>query len=425
MWYSWGPNHSDIDLGAYRVGDVRFRGVLFDRDTKALDLGVQDKAGLKKYLDANGGIRVFRDNMRVLDYGEPGNDWLDLGGRRINMPTKHISNIIVLGAVYLNRDTSEDLQEKANREGFVENDAYWQLVRAVIFAMEKVKSLRLHDKDLLRMHYGPKVTSEPVTTSITELKEIVDRGVRDDAARKNIYRYLERIEAEYDAITNSLMKSAGAGLNLIVVIHQVEKVIKEISGMLKKRVAAEIVEQRVQVLASLVEGYSILIRRSEKKPRDLAKLVEQCVFNMGFRLDAHKISLEPAFRGRGNTLEAVCSEDHVLNALMNLFDNSIWWLGYSRTNDPTVYVDISDELPGYASIVIADNGPGFTLPTEEIIRPFVSNKPGGMGIGLHLTDQIMASLDGRLVFPDVEDFDIPSRYEKGAKIALAFKRGSH
>lgn len=423
MQYKDGKDYRDIDLGKYEIGGVRFKGVIFDRDTRTLDLGVQDKAGLKKYLDRNGGIRVFRDNMRVLDYGEPGNDWLDLGGRRINMPTKRISNNIVLGAVYLDRDTSDDLVEKANREGFVENGAYLQLCEAVRFAMDRVETLRQHDKDLLRMHYSPKATAEPVVTSITELKDVIEKNVNSEAVRNDIYRYLDRIEVEYDTITDSLMRSAGAGLNLIVVVHQVEKIIKEIREMLRMRVDARILEERVQVLSSLVEGYSILIRRSEKKPRNLAKLVEQCVFNMGFRLDAHEITLEPAFRNRAETLEAICSEDHVLNALMNLFDNSIWWLGYSRAQDPTIFVDISDELPGYASIVVADNGPGFTMPTDEVIRPFVSNKPGGMGIGLHLTHQIMESLDGELVFPEADDFNIPAKYEKGAKIALAFKRG--
>ncbi len=92
----------DINLNKYKIGEVRFKGIVFDRDTRTLELGVQDKPGLKEYLDTNGGVRVFRDNMRVLDYGEPGNDWLDMSGRRVNFPTKRISNNIILAAVYLN-----------------------------------------------------------------------------------------------------------------------------------------------------------------------------------------------------------------------------------------------------------------------------------------------------------------------------------
>jgi len=423
MIYKSGRNYEDINLEKFQIGEVRFKGVIFDRDTHTLALtgGPSDKMGFKRYLNENGGIRVFRDNMRVLDYGELGNDWLDLGGRRVNMPAKRISNNIILGAVYLDREKSQSLTEQANREGFVQNDAYWELWRAIRFAIDRVESLRKTDKDLLRKHYGPQDMSEPVITSITELKDVVNHSVKDEKNRVKIFRYLDRIEKEYDEITDSLIKSAGAGLNLTIVIHQIEKIIKEIKSMLKGQVSAEVLDGRVQALSSLVEGYSILVKKSDKKLQQLSEIVAQCMFNMTFRLEAHQIDLDEAYASKG-ALKAYCSENHVLNALMNLIDNSIWWLGYSNTKNPKIYVDISDAYPGHVSVVVADNGPGFTKPTEQIIKPFVSDKPGGMGIGLHLTKEIMLSLGGKLLFPGMEYFDIPEEFSKGAILALAFKK---
>jgi len=110
---------------------------------------------------------------------------------------------------------------------------------------------------------------------------------------------------------------------------------------------------------------------------------------------------------------------------MNLFDNSIWWLEYAETKNPSIFIDISDDLPGYMSIIFADNGPGFTMPAEEAIKPFTSDKPEGegMGIGLHLTHQIMESLGGKLLLEGAELFEIPKKYEKGAVIVLSFKLG--
>jgi len=416
----------EIDLSKHEIGKVRFKGVIFDRDSNILNLGLdlKDKKGFKEYLDKNGGVRVFRDNMRVMDYGESGNDWLDLGGRRVNLPTKRISNNIILAAVYLDREDSTDLKEKANREGFVENEAYEMLFHAIRFAIDRIESLRKTDKDLLRKHYGTKSTSEPVITTISELKNVVEQNVKDQNIVNEINRYLDRIEDEYENITNSLIKSAGAGLNLTIVIHQIEKIIKEVKAMLKQKAAFSVLEERVKTLSDLIEGYSILVRKSEKKVRNLKGIIDQCVFNIEFRLDAHEIKLNAKYKNKKTNLDAICSEDHVLNALMNLFDNSIWWLGYSKTKNPEIYLDISDSMPGYISILIADNGPGFTKPTDEIIKPFVSDKPGGMGIGLHLTHQIMESLGGKLIFPDLDIFDIPEQYENGAIIALAFKKGA-
>jgi signal transduction histidine kinase len=413
----------EINLEKYKIGTVHFKGLIFDRDAKTLELGVSDKKGLKDYLDENGGIRVFKDNMRVLNYGEPGDDWLELDSRRVNEPTKHFSNNIVLGAVYLDHENSSDLTEKANREGFVDNQAYQALRAALSYAIARIESQRKIDKDLLRKHYGPKKADQPVISSIAEVKDVVDKHVSNESARKEIHRYLDRITKDYEYITTSLIKSAGAGLNLIVVIHQMQKVIRVITAALKKRVPFDQIEEQVKTLASLVEGYSVLVKKSDIRTRNLKGLIEQSVFNVRFRLDDHGIKLDPAFRKRIKNLDGICSESHVMNALMNLFDNSIWWLRYSRVKDPSIYVDICDDIPGFISVVVADNGPGFTLPTEEIVKPFVSDKPGGMGIGLHLTQQIMDSLKGKLVFPDSDDFDIPKKYETGATIALAFRKG--
>jgi len=61
------------------------------------------------------------------------------------------------------------------------------------------------------------------------------------------------------------------------------------------------------------------------------------------------------------------------------------------------------------------------LPTEEITEPFVSAKPGGMGLGLHIAHEIMIAQGGKLTFPELGDFDIPEEFKNGALIAFGFK----
>ena len=84
-----------------RVGEVGFELRIFDRDPAVMSLGVQDRRGLGDFLNQNGGIRVYRDGMRVYDYGERGNDWLGLDAARVQRPVQRIGNNIVIGAVYL------------------------------------------------------------------------------------------------------------------------------------------------------------------------------------------------------------------------------------------------------------------------------------------------------------------------------------
>ncbi len=414
----------DTNLNDFRIGSVRFKGVIFDLDSKTLALGVSDKSGLKKYLKENGGIRVFRDDMRVLDYGEPGNDWLELDSRRVNIPAKKFSNNIVLGAVYLDSELSQDLVEKANREGFVENQSFLALKESLWFAIDRVETLRKIDKDLLRKYYGPKKTDEPVLSSMSEVKTLVEKKVKEDNVRKSLLRYINRIKEDYDRITESLIKSAGAGLNLIIVIHQMQKILKNIIAGIKNKISYKKLEDQVQTLSALVEGYSILIKKSDMKPRDVEHLLKKVLFNIKFRLTLHKIQLEQGFTDKKNIRKAICSESHFMNALMNLFDNSIWWLRYAKVKEPSIFLDVTNEIPNFTSIIVADNGPGFALPIEELTKPFVTAKPGGMGIGLHLTMQIMDSLGGKLLFPDPTDFELPKKYRNGAIVALSFKSGA-
>ena len=67
------PSLQDLDIGLIKI-DLR----IFDRDPQILLLSIKDKQGFKDFLNKNGGIRVYRDGIRIFDYGEPGNDWLDL-----------------------------------------------------------------------------------------------------------------------------------------------------------------------------------------------------------------------------------------------------------------------------------------------------------------------------------------------------------
>src|SRR5262245_32099166 len=79
------------------------------------------------------GLSVFRDHMRVLPYGEPGNDWLFLDQERINDPTERIANNQVIGLVQVDQAQNLLLRDKTNREGLIENDSFLDL-RALVRA---------------------------------------------------------------------------------------------------------------------------------------------------------------------------------------------------------------------------------------------------------------------------------------------------
>ncbi len=138
-----------------------------------------------------------------------------------------------------------------------------------------------------------------------------------------------------------------------------------------------------------------------------------------YRLKAHNLSFERQIKDKD--IAVICADSLVRSAIMNIVDNSIYWLERYKIQDKKIcFMDYSEE-PGFRGLLIVDNGKGFTLPTDKITLPFVSKKDDGMGLGLHLVSQIMETMGGKVLFPDINDFEISEEYKTGAAIALVFK----
>ena len=422
-----------VNLSQYNIGAIRFKGYIFDLDTFILKMGVSDKSGFKSYLKYNGGVRVFRDGLRVYDYGEPENDWLSLDYRRFQQPTKAISNNLIVGAIDLNREESSDLEEKTNREGFVTNDAYIAFKNAILHVIGLVETLRQTDKKKLKETYGPTPKSEPVMSLLGEAQRYVDEKVLDSEVKTEIKKYLVKIERDYKLVTDNLLKAAGAGLNMSIVIHEIEKVLYEVDKVLKAEKASDRALKLVQHLSTLVDGYADLIRRSEQTNENVINVINQALFNTEYRLYTHGIKLNKKFLENPTTKNIRCkiARNLLIGAIMNLIDNSIYWLdqkafkeleaGESYTKQ--IFIDVVDD-DAFIHIVIADNGTGILLPTEEITEPFVSGKKNGagMGLGLHIASEILNAQGGKISFPDDGEFEIPEEFNQGAKVVLSLKK---
>jgi len=412
---------ADIDLSSAKVGDVRLKVLIFDRTAKILSLGVSNKKGLKDYLNKNGGIRVFRDGMRIYDYGEPENDWLGLDIARVNRPGVTISNNIIIGAVELDRSSSEGLVEKTNREGFVENDSYRKLCDSLLFALGKIALERNIDKSKIRKAYSSDDVGEPVVGKLALLTEKINAKLPAGCLRNELLRDIDDIEKDYQTITQVYIRSAGAGLSLGVVIHEVEKIIAEMSRVVDEKPTSPRVRYLTKHLVKLLDGYTAVLRQGSREPQDLREIIDQALFNIEFRLNAHKIEVIKQYRYRQLGSSVKCARSLVIGVLMNLIDNSIWWQNYGEIKHKKIYLDVSKNYPAHTTILMADNGPGFTIPPEEAIKPFITDKPDGMGIGLHLASEVMASHRGELIFPGKGDFSIPRDFHGGAVLGLAFK----
>lgn len=73
-------------------------------------------------------LYLYKDNIRILPYGNPENDWLDIEKNRSKSASFYFFNARrMFGVVNISKSLNDSLKEKAGREGFIENKAYRQI----------------------------------------------------------------------------------------------------------------------------------------------------------------------------------------------------------------------------------------------------------------------------------------------------------
>lgn len=426
-WNSETRIFEDIDLDESEVGTIEFDIVIFDTDAQIFSYVNTEKKALKDYLKENGGVRVYRDGVRVYNYGERDNDWLGIDLKRVHRVGGNVSNNIVIGSVKIKRDSSTGLIEKTNREGFIENEHYFDFVEAVNYSLSLIVRERNIDKAVLTTLYKRHRSVEPVLSDLNELMTLVEQKVDNkEGIKDEILKYLYRINDQYKEVKEILIKSANAGLNLGIVIHELDKLIAELTGCIERNEKDKAVRISLS-LEKIIRGYSAMLKKSDIRLHPLAEIVSIALNNYEFRFLDHSINI--ISNCRDNNLEAYLAKAESISALTNLLDNAIFWVSYARKTDKYISVYITDQINDYNSIIISDNGPGFNLPLDVAVEPFQTGKPHniGSGLGLHVAKEMMKAMKGKLLLiPDENEIDFPNSVRDNkvnkAIIALCFPK---
>lgn len=416
-----------LDLNEYNIGRVQFDVIMYEKDSSVFSLLNVEKKGLNDYLKENSGIRVYRDNMRVFDYGEPGNDWLSIDKRRLNRSGGSISNSLLLGSVMLDRISSYGLREKTNREGFIEDEAYFAFVDAISYVMDLFIQQRNQDRmNLMSIYKTGKNVTEPVIGELSEVISIVKEKVPDEKDQHQILTYLYRIESQYNEVRDTLIHSASIGINLGGAIHELEK---QMAALKSCAEAGNIfkVKEIIPVLETIIANYSSMMLKSEIQKFNVSQIVGKVIEYNRFRFQDHAIRLFSNYKKVD--FMAKLSKTETISALTNLVDNSIYWVCRSRIEDRMIYLYVTESFrEGFVTVAVCDNGPGFKIAPELAVRAFVSGKPlnAGMGFGLYITHETMKQLNGHMDILSNCDIELPSKIvDKGidkAIVALSFPK---
>ncbi len=134
-------SYSKVKTTKYSCGPAEFRFWFLPRQKGSYELlgsnlGNTQIEEIKRFLDEWGGIKLYRDNLRVKPYGDPGNDWLRLDALRVDNPSVMPENTQVFGYVVITQKGNSKIIDTSTREGVVDNVEFRDLRQ---FAIDAVK----------------------------------------------------------------------------------------------------------------------------------------------------------------------------------------------------------------------------------------------------------------------------------------------
>lgn len=147
-----------------------------------------------------GGLRVYRDGLRVMPYGRVDSDYFSIEERRSKNAGRYFwSNRRMFGRIAITRENNSNLKDKAGREGFIENRAS-KLFREIV---EKIL-LDSAYKYFGRESKERKSTIEDIKEKKASLKAEEDRKKLLNKERKRIRTSIKRNMGSLTALVSTL-----------------------------------------------------------------------------------------------------------------------------------------------------------------------------------------------------------------------------
>lgn len=429
------PEKLFTSIKPYSAGPFSFEFKVWDRDSENLSSIATETNSIiknvKRDLDDLCGISIYRDDIRVLPYGNQNNDWVRLDLRRVNNPTLRLSNNQIVGYISIGLETNPELKDQSNREGIVEGQAFEDIKDYVKLLLNEVEQRRYAERP------RESQTTSNSSSSIFEKLSLKSLSVEIKEKRPNPEEILNLITKKDVEIKEAVIKIqevisryrrlSTLGLLIDPIIHDGNNYLHKIN-LKSTSILNEIqktdcnlskIADRVGEIQNVRRDFSQLFKRIEpfggrKRGRPQTIVVEDVIKNQ-FLLNSEELSKYNISYRLSNTQHKVTiDESELAVVLMNLIQNSIYWLSTIDV-EREILVEVEDEQDGLA-IIVSDNGPGVKSGTEDnIFAPYYSTKPDGIGLGLAIAGEIMSEYDGELSL-------IKNSILGGASFKLLFKK---
>lgn len=429
-------NFFDKENKTYRdisdFGDFDFNFYIFDFNAKtpsryALVEGAKDI--LKKHR-----VYLLRDNVRVMPYGDPSDDWLQIDiGRGTISAGAFFSNDQLVGQIRITKKGNPHLKDKTNREGLIEEESYTDdficIIRSFLSYLRITDYKRYLDENK-RKNEIEKTNTRQVNNELANLKNYF----KDDKKASSLLSQLEKVykvERKYlECRANRTESLAAVGLSVETASHDMMlmmgKGLSQLQGLMNDSMVGTIdsvsLTNELQKLFGIfsfvkeqMKDMQLLFTSSKQKRRQLR--VEDYLKKVQtiYKRTLQRCSITCETEIIGSPLLAKCTDADILQLLINLMDNAVYWLVAGGKEDRRIKIVLDGDR---CQMIFSDNGPGIRQEdVPYIFEAFYSGKgEEGRGLGLYISRKLMERNEYSIELADLDS----EKVLKGANFVVSF-----
>ena len=388
---------------------------ILDRDTfSTRSATVQE---VREWLGEFGGVHVYHNGLRVMPYGNPGNDWLDMNLRRSQSPEERPSTNTSIGRIDVT-DTHSLLAQKTDRSGYVEGEAYTELVQFAQDAMDWMATRRLEVAEKRRATQRGAVsrTARRSRRAMETVIEDLPPSERDpvEAAFADYERSRDREAATLHKEIQLYRTLSTAGITAATFAHESRgnpiKVIGQSTDALARRGKKVLGDKYRDHFQRPVNGIRRAIRSLAVLGNATLKLLDHDKRRLS-RVDLHDVvqgvleTFAPFLDGSSVATD-VClcagtpyirgSKAAVESIVTNLLNNSLSAFESDGTMERIIRIATAIDDRQWR-LVVSDNGPGIVnIRKRDIWLPGRTTRKNGTGLGLTIVRDAVRDLGGEV-----------------------------
>ena len=398
-------------------GDFKFNFFVFDFTADKESPYYLDKT--EKERIKNHRIYLYRDGIRVAPYGNPDNDWLQIDKQRgIGRAGDYLSNDQVVGFVDISKHGNPRLKDKTNREGLIEEGKATQefigLIHSFLLFIRQ-HPYKQYQEGVKQQKEQKNAKLRVVENKFVSLQEAIKGNSAAEAICKELMASYKTEQAFYENRLDSTEDLAAVGLSVETASHDmsmmlnkgidaIDQLVEDIDGGILSDEQIESELHSIRGIFSFVRDrmgdIQLLFKSSKQRRRnirftDLLEKVEK-IYSRTLKRENINYNVIKI----GSPIIAKCTDAVILQLLINLFDNAIYWLGMPDMAEKQITITLDGNNQ---QVIFSDNGPGIRDDDKPFIfEAFYSGKEDGRGLGLYIARQLLQRMGYSISLAEID-----------------------